>query len=69
MPEKTTTINQIALKSFLEQNEKVFVFSGEMGGDKLMSWLLDSVAGANHMIEWDNGDFQPKGYSGNKGSR
>ncbi len=60
---KTTTINQIALKSFLEQGEKVFVFSGEMGGDKLMSWLLDSIAGANHMIEWDNGNSAPKGYS------
>lgn len=60
---KTTAINQIALRSFLETNEKVFVFSGEMGGDKLMSWLLDSLAGENHVIEWDNGADKPKGYS------
>ena len=60
---KTTTINQIALRAFLESNEKVFVFSGEMGGDKLMSWLLDSLAGQNHIIEWNNGENRPKGYS------
>ena len=63
---KTTAINQVALKAFLELDEQVFVFSGEMGGDKLMSWLLDSMAGRNHIIEWDNGAEKPKGYSVSK---
>ena len=63
---KSTAINQIALKPFMENKEKVFIFSGEMGGDKLMSWLLDSVASERHMIEWDNGLDAPKGYSVSK---
>jgi twinkle protein len=40
--------------SALENNEKIFIFSGELSEGQLADWILSPLAGYNHIMEFRN---------------
>lgn len=60
---KTTTMMQTCVLPALEAEHSVFIFSGELHKSLVKNWIMFPLAGRNHTIEWDNGEYKPKGYS------
>ena len=50
---KSTLLNQIIAKS-IKDNQKCFLYSGELRNDRLMAWFKRTVANANHIIQKTN---------------
>ena len=51
---KSSVTNTTALISSVENNQKVFVFSGELADGQLADWVVNCFAGYNHVIKIPN---------------
>lgn len=51
---KSSITNTTSLISSVENNQKVFVFSGELSDGQLADWVVNCFAGYNHVIEIPN---------------
>jgi twinkle protein len=60
---KSTALIQMGVLASLEYGEKVFIYSGELLAPFLKNWVTLQLAGRRNIIEWDNGEFNPKGHT------
>jgi hypothetical protein len=60
---KSTTMIQTCVLPALESGHTVFIFSGELHKSLVKNWALFPLASGRNVIEWDNGEFKPKGYT------
>lgn len=51
---KSTLTNAACVISALENNKKIFMFSGELGEGQLLDWIITPYAGLNHILEMEN---------------
>ena len=63
---KSSILNQIAIASPLEQNQNVFIYSGELPAPFLLGNIFRPMASNRHVVEFDNGPDRPKGYAVSK---
>ena len=63
---KSSVLNQIAIASPLEQNQNVFIYSGELPAPFLLGNIFRPMASNRHVVEFDNGPDRPKGYAVSK---
>lgn len=63
---KSSLINQICVAAPLEQNQNVFIYSGEIPAPFLLGNIFRPLASNRHIIEYDNGADRPKGYAVSK---
>lgn len=51
---KSTLLNQIFIAEAIKQNEKVFLFSGELTEEGIVEWLLETIANSDDFEEVEN---------------
>lgn len=63
---KSSVLNQIGVAAPLEQNQNVFIYSGEIPAQFLLGNIFRPMASNRHIVEFDNGPDRPKGYAVSK---
>lgn len=51
---KSSLTNTTCVLPAIENNEKIFIFSGELGEGQLLDWIITPCAGLNHILEMEN---------------
>lgn len=59
---KSTLLNQFFVAEPMEAGERVFIYSGELPARILLGNILRPLASQRHIMQFDNGENQPKGY-------
>ena len=54
---KSSLANISTVISAIENNEKVFIFSGELESGQLSSWLVSPLAGKNHIMKFYSEEY------------
>ena len=60
---KSSLANISTIISAIENGEKVFIFSGELTGGQLSSWILSPLAGYNHIMKFSSAEYDKPFYN------